>query len=580
MRLTIPAACAALALLATLLAPAPALAGASGCAQVLIMGFRGAGDDPPSATSMGMGDDVQVAATEVADWLDSHQWSVSLEGVPYPGVSGPQVELPSQLQLSILGAAAYVLQRHEACPGSQIALVAQSEGAAVLNEIVNSVPSTVDVMFGNPLHLPGTPYDWKVQGNQGDGVAVNPWVISGTPPEPIAAGLWPQLRSYCLQGDFVCGGECFAFTCNPFAIDPGAHTAYRDNRQGVLDDAVPFMESVLAHHLPPPGGWTPPPLPLPPALWPGPIPPLPAVWSTVPQTFTPVVHRRDGLFLYNPSTGASFVDFADGSGGWTGVKGPTFSAGWNVYPGRYNGDGLTDLFVYNPTSGASYVDLTDGRGGWNGVKGPQFSAGWSVFAGDLNADGLTDLFVYNSSSGASYVELADGAGGWAGVAGPQFSAGWAISTGDFNGDGLTDLFDYNPTTGASYVDLADGRGGWLGVAGPQFSTGWTVSTGDFDGNGLTDLFVYNRASGASSVELGTGDGGWTDVAGSGFLSRAWCATCTTRSCCWCWMDATGWWGRPASLPPPCSRAVRTSGSWPLAPNGWAWTARRSTRSAR
>ena len=47
---------------------------------------------------------------------------------------------------------------------------------------------------------------------------------------------------------------------------------------------------------------------------------------------------RPGLALYNPSSGASYVELADGSGGWSGVQGPEFSAGWNVYPGSYNRD--------------------------------------------------------------------------------------------------------------------------------------------------------------------------------------------------------------------------------------------------
>ena len=146
-------------------------------------------------------------------------------------------------------------------------------------------------------------------------------------------------------------------------------------------------------------------------------------------------HRRlralYGLFDYNPSTGASFVDLPDGLGGWAGIRGPAFSTGWNVYPGDFDGGGLTDLFVYNPTSGASYVELADGNGGWTGVKGPTFSPGWNVYTGNLDGNNRTDLFVYNSISGASYVELADGSGGWTGVQGPTFS-GWSIYPGVFS----------------------------------------------------------------------------------------------------------------------------------------------------
>jgi hypothetical protein len=228
------------------------------------------------------------------------------------------------------------------------------------------------------------------------------------------------------------------------------------------------------------------------------------------------------LFLYNQANGSSYVELANGAGGWTAVPGSSFSAGWNVYPGDFNGDGLTDYFLYNPTSGASYVELANGSGGWTAVKGPAFAAGWNVYPGDLNGDGRADLFLYNPASGDSYVEFADGAGGWTGsVKGPVFSAGWTIYPGNFNSDGLTDFFLYNPTSGASYVELANGSGGWTGVKGPAFAAGWTFYPGNLNSDGLTDMFAYNQSTGDSYVEFANGSGGWTGgVHGSGF-SAGW-----------------------------------------------------------
>jgi hypothetical protein len=70
------------------------------------------------------------------------------------------------------------------------------------------------------------------------------------------------------------------------------------------------------------------------------------------------------------------------------VKGPQFSAGWNVYPGTLNTDAWTDLFLYNPTSGASWVEFANGAGSWvNGVKGPRFSTGWTVYTGQFGVAG-------------------------------------------------------------------------------------------------------------------------------------------------------------------------------------------------
>ena len=77
------------------------------------------------------------------------------------------------------------------------------------------------------------------------------------------------------------------------------------------------------------------------------------------------------------------METANGSGGWTGVQGPAFSAGWTFYPANLNGDGLTDMFLYNPATGDSYVEFADGSGGWtNSVKGPAFSTGWNIYSGD------------------------------------------------------------------------------------------------------------------------------------------------------------------------------------------------------
>ncbi|HEV2378045.1 MAG TPA: hypothetical protein VGS19_38515 [Streptosporangiaceae bacterium] len=135
------------------------------------------------------------------------------------------------------------------------------------------------------------------------------------------------------------------------------------------------------------------------------------------------------LFLYNPSTGASYTERASGSGGWIdSVAGPRFSTGWNVYPANLYGDGLTDLFLYNPSTGASYTERASGSGGWiDSVPGPRFSTGWNVYPATLYSGSLTDLFLYNPSTGASYTERASGSGGWIDpVAGPRFSTGWNI----------------------------------------------------------------------------------------------------------------------------------------------------------
>ena len=49
-----------------------------------------------------------------------------------------------------------------------------------------------------------------------------------------------------------------------------------------------------------------------------------------------------------------------------------------------SGDSLTDLFLYMPGTGSSYVEFADGKGGWRGAPGPKFSTGWNVYTGNFN----------------------------------------------------------------------------------------------------------------------------------------------------------------------------------------------------
>ncbi len=52
-----------------------------------------------------------------------------------------------------------------------------------------------------------------------------------------------------------------------------------------------------------------------------------------------------------------------------------------MYAGDFNGDGRTDLFAYNHSTGANYTEFANNSGGWSGIKGPYFSPGWSVYPG-------------------------------------------------------------------------------------------------------------------------------------------------------------------------------------------------------
>jgi hypothetical protein len=504
-----------------LVGASPARASQTGysCPDVLFLGMRGdhdvAPNDPPPGSppgtplpmdGSGIGADVAAVDGTVKDWLAGSGITVAEEGIPYSTDPQSTAEKTAddygsysnnsgEGRITGGNVDAFVAGIHQACPDTFLVVVAQSLGSLILH-YAYQVPSIANliVMFGDPLHWPGASIDGScvnyvkyycdtsVYDNSGYGLGTGKEPTSGLISALIALAARIPARevpqqypndlldhadnasSWCLNNDGVCGSgwpDPVVHAGGPLS----AHTKYRFT-PSILDDAAYGVVNEISswwnaqnsvNGLP---IWTPPPAPVD-----SPPPPPPP---------------RDGLFLYNSSSGASYTELPDGSGGWTGIQGPPFSTGWQVYPGSYATDGRAGLFVYNPGNGDNYTEFPDGAGGWYGIKGPSMSPGWQVYPGHFNGGSRTDLFLYNPSNGDNWVEVPDGAGGWAGIQGPYFSPGWQVYTGDFNGDGRTDLFVYNPSSGANYVEFANGSGGWSGVKGPYFSPGWQVYPGIYN----------------------------------------------------------------------------------------------------
>ena len=424
------------------------------CPLVMFFGLRGDYDALPndSFTSpsypmdgSGIGADVQAFDQEIKDWLINAGWPSSWlkeQGVPYDAdylqYTGDDVPYGQQQGNAINQ---YIGAFRQDCPRTFIVVVAQSLGAMVLH-YADQVPHYAGaiVMFGDPLHWPGClPQDKAPPGqcapidsggdDSGYGIATgkdgNPLGLVAIPQD-----MWPQYypsdpldtayqaNSYCLYQDGVCGspntGEALYYAWQ------GNHTKYRFNRDKLLENAEAPVQSAFNDWLEYLVSLSPSPSPLPPAPTPGPVSP--------PAAPPPM----DGLFLYNSSSGASYTELPDGSGGWKGIAGPPFSAGWQVYPGRYAWNGRTGLFVYNPSNGDNWVEFADTAGGWQGIKGPSMSAGWQVHTGDFLSNGRTELFLYNPTNGNNWIEVPSGTGGWTGIQGPSFSAGWSVYTGVYN----------------------------------------------------------------------------------------------------------------------------------------------------
>jgi murein DD-endopeptidase MepM/ murein hydrolase activator NlpD len=141
------------------------------------------------------------------------------------------------------------------------------------------------------------------------------------------------------------------------------------------------------------------------------------------------------LFLYNATSGAWDVEFANGAGYWTyGGSGAGWSTGWQVYPGFYNGDSYTDVLLYNAGNGAWNVQLASGAGAWTYGGSGTWAPNRQLYTGSYNADGYTDVLSYRSSLGVWNVLMASGSGNWASTTGGTWSTGWAAYPGDYNND--------------------------------------------------------------------------------------------------------------------------------------------------
>jgi hypothetical protein len=351
------------------------------CHAVKVYGARGSGESYTDSEA-GMGPEMYGLYQKIVQSLPGVD--VVGSGVPYPATPFTEYESeaitnPGLAILDTVNALnasiaqgvddLFELVDSEAaiCPNEKIVLIGYSQGAAVIGDYLNDVGGdgtafqsvVAAVMWADPRFNPSSQADIKVPDNSG------PWDggILGTRaeyPDPFVE----RTQSYCLLADPVCNvtatGLLFCILDNC-----AVHGSYPNTP--IPETSVLWIRQQVLANLPAPGpGPTPTPAPTPtPTPTPTPPPPPP----------------RTGLFVYNPSTGASYVELPGGAGDWLGVKGPTFSAGWSIYTGDFTGNGLTDLFDYNPTTGASYVDLANGSGGWTGVKGPQFSAGWNVYTG-------------------------------------------------------------------------------------------------------------------------------------------------------------------------------------------------------
>ncbi len=178
-------------------------------------------------------------------------------------------------------------------------------------------------------------------------------------------------------------------------------------------------------------------------------------------------------------------------------EGPITYAAFNIHVryGDFNGDGLTDA-IYPATTGAWYLGFGQGSGGFSLVAGPS-SAGHATYqtlTGDYNGDGLDDFYVTRNSpfqwevfrstvTALATTPIAPS---------PSISGtgvGWMLQ--DQNGDSLPDLGRYDSGT------LVWSVGTHQGLPGERL-----LSATDGLGNAVS--FSYLPMTSATVYERGTG----------------------------------------------------------------------------
>jgi hypothetical protein len=183
---------------------------------------------------------------------------------------------------------------------------------------------------------------------------------------------------------------------------------------------------------------------------------------------------REDLFLLNRATGQWYWAISGPGGGFSYPQTGTWASDWQLYPGDFSGDGLTDLILHRPATGDYFVAITAWfgftytRGGW--------TPGFAPTVMDLDANNRADLFLYDRNTGQWFEHLSDGLGHFVNVGSGGWNPGWDLYPTDFNNDLRADLLLYNPVTGQYFQAWNFGLGGFMYFSG-FWNTGLTIVTG-------------------------------------------------------------------------------------------------------
>jgi alpha-beta hydrolase superfamily lysophospholipase len=214
---------------------------APGCTKVLVVGLRGNGDTVDAG--MGMGEDSWAVARRLASRL-AGRLDATMIGFPYS--TGPWWRLGGHVRAAVTALRAFLADRRRSCPTESLALIGQSEGAAVVHLTLPSLGSelAVAVLLADPLRVAESQYDDLMSRDNGllSQLLLGGWGGVGPVQDVVPASMMARARSYCLHDDPVCDA-------NPMTVlqrtRTDVHTSYRNNPGQIADRAAAFAASQL-----------------------------------------------------------------------------------------------------------------------------------------------------------------------------------------------------------------------------------------------------------------------------------------------------------------------------------------------
>jgi hypothetical protein len=235
-----------------------------------------------------------------------------------------------------------------------------------------------------------------------------------------------------------------------------------------------------------------------------------AAWqSIVPPRAAPKAETSTPAGLYTPADSRWYLQTSEPGARWASMRYGAGSRGLVPLAGDFDGDGRDGVGIYDPSTGDFFLKNVPGEGDADLMF--RFGPGGGVpVVGDWTGSGVDTVGLYMPETGHWFVRNTNTEGD----ADLHFSFGPGDSkllpvVGDWDGDGVDSAGLYDPSTGIWYLrdSLTDGDADTFFAFGPAHAL---PVVGDWDGDGVDSVGVYLPATGEWCLR-NSNDNGPSDV---------------------------------------------------------------------